>query len=237
MVGRDVELSTLRANRVPGTALLSVRDLTLTEAKRRVLRNISLHVCAGEIVGVAGVSGNGQRELAETIAGIRTPSSGTIAVGSRHVEGKGVRKTRAAGLSFVPEDRLGTGLAPSMSIAENLLLTRPRSLFISKRKVQAEAARIIDEYEVKAPGPDAMTSLLSGGNSQKVLLARELAASGTDASTQHVLVVASPTRGLDIGATESVRRRLDERVFGRIWRPHSDRFGDGRSESDRELTA
>ena len=210
MVGRDVELSTLRSETTPGTALLSVRDVTLTESKRAVLRNISFDVHAGEIVGVAGVSGNGQRELAETIAGVRTPSSGTIFVGSRRVEGKGVRKTRAAGLSFVPEDRLGTGLAPSMSIAENLLLTRPRSLFISKRKVIAEAARIIEDYDVKAPGPDAMTSLLSGGNSQKVLLARELAASGTKPSTQHVLVVASPTRGLDVGATEAVRQRLDE---------------------------
>ncbi len=210
MVGREVELSSLRAMGVRGSALLSVSCVGLVASKRHVLRDISFDVHGGEIVGIAGVSGNGQRELAETIAGIRAPSTGSISVASQSVGGKGPRKTRAAGLSFVPEDRLGTGLAPSMSIAENLLLTRPRSLFISKRKVQAEAAQIIADYDVKAPGPDAVTSLLSGGNSQKVLLARELAASGDGATSNHVLVVASPTRGLDIGATESIRKRLDD---------------------------
>ena len=120
-----------------------------------------------------------------------------------------MRATRSAGLAFVPEDRLGTGLAPSLSIAENLLLTRPRPFFVSRRKATIEAAQVIQDYEIKAPGPGAPTRLLSGGNAQKVLLARELSTGPKGDAGPKVLVVASPTRGLDIGATEAVRARLD----------------------------
>ena len=209
MVGRDVELTNRRATRDAGSAIVRVEHVQALEAKRPVLDDVSFEVRGGEIVGVAGVSGNGQRELAETIAGLRKPSAGTIHIGETNVAGKGVRVARSAGLAFVPEDRLGTGLSPSLSIAENLLLTRPRGMFVSRRKAAKEAQQIIEEYEIKAPGPLAATRLLSGGNSQKVLLARELSTGPNGDQGPKALIVASPTRGLDIGASEAVRTRLD----------------------------
>ena len=121
--------------------------------------------------------------------------------------GRGPKRARAAGLAFVPEDRLGTGLAPSLSITENLLLTRKRTFFVNRRKAAADARAMIRRFEIKAPGPDAPTRVLSGGNAQKVLVAREL--TGWGEAAPRVLVTASPTRGLDVGAIESVRALLD----------------------------
>ena len=164
--------------------------------------------CArGEIVGVAGVAGNGQRELGELIAGMLRPTRGRIEVDGTDVTGRGPRRARAAGVAFVPEDRLGTGLAPSLSITENLLLTRKRSFFVNRRKAAADARAMIGRFDIKAPGPDSPTRVLSGGNAQKVLVARELTGWGEAAPS--VLVTASPTRGLDVGAIESVRALLD----------------------------
>ncbi|MGH3665133.1 MAG: ATP-binding cassette domain-containing protein, partial [Egibacteraceae bacterium] len=151
------------------------------------------------------VAGNGQRELAEAVAGLQSPTEGQVVVCGRQTTGRGPRATRAAGLAYVPEDRLGTGLAPSLSIADNLLLTRRLPFFVDRRAATAEARSVIDDFGVKATGPGAAVRGLSGGNVQKVLLGRELA-TGCD-----VLVVASPTRGLDVGAIEFVRDLLDER--------------------------
>jgi simple sugar transport system ATP-binding protein len=172
------------------------------------LHDVDLRVRAGEIVGVAGVAGNGQRELAEVVAGLSKPSAGRVAVAGRDVAGRGARAARSAGVSYVPEDRLGTGLSPSLSIADNLLLTRPRRFFLSRRSAEADAHRIIERYDVKATGPHAPTRSMSGGNIQKVLLGRELDATG--GAPPKLVVVASPTRGLDVGATEMVRAVLDE---------------------------
>jgi ABC-type uncharacterized transport system ATPase subunit len=162
-------------------------------------------VHAGEIVGIAGVAGNGQRELAEVVAGLRAPSSGTVRIEGKDVTGAGASAARSAGLAYVPEDRLGTGLSPSLSVAENLLLTRPSSFFTRRREAEEAAREIIERFEVKASGPQAPTRELSGGNAQKVLLARELS------EEPKVIVVASPTRGLDVGAAEAVRGLIDER--------------------------
>jgi general nucleoside transport system ATP-binding protein len=204
MVGRDVDLSARRATAPAGAALLEVEDLSSTsETVRGRIDQISLTVRAGEIVGIAGVSGNGQKALAETIAGVRTPASGKVIVVGNDVTGAGPLAARAAGLAFVPEDRNGTGLAPSLSITENMLLTK-RTGFLVDRKGAAESAqRAISEYSIKTPGAHTPTRLLSGGNVQKVLIARELE------SDPRVLVVASPTWGLDVGAVEFVRGQLD----------------------------
>jgi simple sugar transport system ATP-binding protein len=192
MVGRDVDLSPRRAPRAPTAPVLRVR-----------LDGIELDVRAGELVGVAGVAGNGQLELAETIAGLRTPPAGRVEIGGVDVTGRGARAARRAGLAYVPEDRLGTGLAPSLTIAENLLLTRRRGFFVNRRRAAAQARDAIERFDIKASGPDAVTRVLSGGNAQRVLLARELA------GEPRVLVAAAPTRGLDVGATAAVRELLD----------------------------
>ncbi len=172
------------------------------------LHDVSLTVRAGEIVGVAGVAGNGQRELAEVIAGTRPRTAGTVSVAGRALPSGDSRAPVAAGLGHVPEDRMHTGLAPSLSIAENLVLRsyrRPpmeRGSFLRRGRIRAHAEDVIAQSDIRAPGPNTPARLLSGGNAQKVILARELAGSPT------ALVVAAPTRGLDVGATESVRGLL-----------------------------
>ena len=179
-------------------------DLCLDDRNGRQVEHVDLVVRAGEIVGIAGVAGNGQLQLAEMLAGIRSPSAGRILVNGGDITGAGPRAARAAGLGYVPEDRLGTGLAPGLSIADNLQLTAGRPLVASRRRAELEATAMIDRFGVKARGPREIVRRLSGGNVQRVLLARELSAGA------QVLVVASPTRGLDVSGIEFVRGLLDE---------------------------
>jgi general nucleoside transport system ATP-binding protein len=203
MVGREVDLSVKRAEKEPGQPLLRLENVSAEGAVP--LRDVSLEARAGEIVGVAGVAGNGQGTLAEVVAGLRTPTSGRVTVRGTDTTGRGPKAARRAGLAYVPEDRLGTGLSPSLSISENLVLTRPRPFFLKRRAMEGAAREAITRFDIRAPGPDAATRGLSGGNAQKALLARELMAG------PEVLVVASPTRGLDVGATQAIRELLDER--------------------------
>jgi general nucleoside transport system ATP-binding protein len=207
MVGRDVELATRRGGRrQTSRAVLAVEGLRLAATARRgPLRDVSLEVAPGEIVGIAGVAGNGQRPLAEVAAGLVVPDAGRVVVNGQDVTGEGPRAARAAGLAYVPDDRLGTGLAPSLSIAENLQLTRAHGVLLDRDRWADHARGLMREFDIRAPGPHTATARLSGGNIQKVLLARELA-SGPSA-----LVVASPTRGLDVGATQFVRELLADR--------------------------
>ena len=148
-------------------------------AARPAVRGASLVVRAGEIVAVAGVAGNGQRELAETIAGMRAPTEGTVRVGGKPLRGGDPRAAIAAGVAYVPEDRLGTGVAPSLSIASNLVLKSYRGRSASRgpllrlRRIRENAVELIRRYRIAAPGPAAPARLLSGGNLQKVVLARE----------------------------------------------------------------
>jgi simple sugar transport system ATP-binding protein len=207
MVGRDIELSTQRASHATGHEVLQIRDLSLNVGGVSVLSDISFNVHAGEMVGIAGVAGNGQRELADTIAGLISPTSGSVAITGSMSTDRGPIHARELGLAYVPEDRLGMGLVPSMSILDNLLLTRDRHIVVDRASVQPEAVRLIDQFEIKANGPEHIARKLSGGNAQKVLLAREL--SGGRSATK-LLVVCSPTRGLDVGAIETVRALLDD---------------------------
>lgn len=204
MVGREIDLVPRRASSPAGDVLLSLRNVSLVRDGSALLDDVTLDVAAGEIVGVAGVSGNGQREMAEVVAGLLAPSDGTVAVCGTAVSG--TRAARRCGLSYVPEDRLGTGLAPSLSIVDNMVLTRERSFVVDRGTAHADACRYIEQLEIKTPGPHTPTRKLSGGNAQKVLLAREAFAAGDDS---RVLVVCSPTRGLDVGAVEAVHRLLD----------------------------
>lgn len=205
MVGRAVDLADRHGTSTPGACMLAVDDLCVDGAHGRRVQHVGLSVLAGEIVGVAGVAGNGQLQLAEALAGTRQPSAGRIVVNGVDITGRGPRVARAAGLRYVPEDRLGTGLAPGLSIADNVQLTGRRPLVGGRGHAEREATAMIARFGVKARGPRDIVRRLSGGNVQRILLARELSAGGT------VLVIASPTRGLDVSGIEFVRSLLDER--------------------------
>jgi ABC-type uncharacterized transport system ATPase subunit len=211
MFGREVEI-TRRGGREPARpeVVLSLEGVrTAGDRGGEALKGITLAVRSGEIVGIAGVAGNGQRELAETIAGIRSRSAGTILVGDRVLAAGDPRAAIKARVAYVPEDRLGTGLAPSLSVAHNVSLKGYREpplsrgpLLVLKRMVEL-ARTLIRTYEVQAPGPGAPVRNLSGGNIQKLVLGREFQ------GKPRVLIAAQPTRGLDVGAIEAVHAYLD----------------------------
>jgi simple sugar transport system ATP-binding protein len=209
MVGRPLAGLAPRAAKPAGAPLLEVRDLeTLDERRVPALRGVSLTVAAGEILGIAGVEGNGQRELAESIAGLRPPRRGAIVLGGRLLSGRSPREHAAAGLAHIPADRLHHGLVPGMSLAENLALGRHREAplgrgpFLSPRALDGRAARWLAEYDVRPPAPHLRAEQLSGGNQQKLIAARELTRGAK------VLLAAHPTRGVDLGAAEAIHRRL-----------------------------
>jgi ABC-type uncharacterized transport system ATPase subunit len=210
MVGRDVETGRRPAERGPvGEPVLEL-DGVWADGDRGVpaVKDVSLTIRGGEIVGVAGVAGNGQRELAETIVGMRPVTSGAVAVCGRRLNGGDPREAISAGVAYVPEDRLGTGVAPGLSIASNVVLKSYRGSPVSSGpllrlgRIRDLARDIIDRYDVRTSGPNVPAWQLSGGNLQKVVLAREF--SGEPA----VLVAAAPTRGLDVAGIETVHSYL-----------------------------
>jgi general nucleoside transport system ATP-binding protein len=211
MVGRELESITRSADpggRGPGAAVLELEGLWAQgDRGDAAVRGVTLDVCAGEVVAIAGVAGNGQRELAETIAGIRHQTEGEVRVGGRKLRGD-PRAAQAAGVAYVPEDRLGTGVAPSMSIASNLVLRSYREGYASHGPllrlgaIRERAVDLIRAYRIAAPSPSTSARLLSGGNLQKVVLAREFS------GKPKLVVAASPTRGLDVGAIETVHAYL-----------------------------
>jgi general nucleoside transport system ATP-binding protein len=219
MVGREVE-----AARRPAVAVAAEgQDVLVMEGVdadgdrgRPALSDVSLRVRAGEIMGVAGVAGNGQRELAEVIAGMRPRRSGTVRVAGRAARGGDPREAIALGVAYVPEDRLATGLSPSLTLADNVVLRsyrRPpacRGPFLMRRRIREMAERLVLRYDVKTPGTDVPVRQLSGGNLQKVVLGREFS------GEPRLLVAAAPTRGLDVGAIETVHRYLLEAAAGGI---------------------
>ncbi len=213
MVGRSVEFHrAVRATPAqPNDVVLDVRDLGgLDDRGRAALHHVSLTVGRGEIVGIAGVAGNGQRELAEVIAGMRSATSGTVSVSGTIIASGKARAAINGGIAHVPEDRLHTGLAAGHSVADNMALKSYRTSVLSRfgmlkrQAMRDHATMLVDRYDVKTPSTDTPVRLLSGGNVQKVLLAREFS------TGPKVLIAASPTRGLDVGAIESVRVRLVE---------------------------
>jgi general nucleoside transport system ATP-binding protein len=209
MVGRELGGAGEARGRTPGEAMLELEGIwTLGDRGEPAVRGASLVVRAGEIVAVAGVAGNGQRELAETIAGMRAPTSGSVRIGGKPLRGGDPRTAIAAGIAYVPEDRLGTGVSPSLSIASNLVLksyrgrSASRGPFLLLRRIREHAVEMIRHYRIAAPGPTAPARLLSGGNLQKVVLAREFS------GEPRLVVAAAPTRGLDVGAIETVHAYL-----------------------------
>jgi simple sugar transport system ATP-binding protein len=211
MVGREVVFTrrNVSHDHVRPEVVLEVEDVRADgDLGVPALRGVTLTLHAGEILGVAGVAGNGQRELAEVITGTRPRTAGVVKVLGRALRGRDPREAIERGVAHVPEDRLGTGIAPSLPISDNLILKAYRQAPLSTRgwlrrpRIRAHAVELIRRFSIAAPGPHARTRGLSGGNLQKVLLARELS------SAPRVLVATSPTRGLDVGATETVRELL-----------------------------
>jgi general nucleoside transport system ATP-binding protein len=217
MVGREVLLRVEKKPAKPGETLLEVEDLHVRDERDiEKVRGLSFEVRAGEIVGVAGVDGNGQSELIDAISGLLTPESGTVSVAGQDVTGHNAREHFEIGVGHIPQDRQARGLVLDFSIAENMSLhdfrEEPNSRFgwLRPSALVAHARRLISEFDVRGGNPETAAGSLSGGNQQKVILAREID------RDPRVLVAAQPTRGLDVGAIEFVHRRLvEERDSGR----------------------
>ena len=217
MVGREVLLRVDKGPANPTEPLLKVEDVTVVDDRGIVkVHDVSFEVRGGEIVGIAGVDGNGQTELIDAIAGLRKVASGRIAIGDEDVTDDGCRDCLDAGLGHIPEDRQRRGLVLDFSLAENIALHDydhpPSSRFgwLYPKRLVEKAAGLIKEFDVRGGGPQTAAGGLSGGNQQKVILAREI-----DRNPK-VLLAAQPTRGLDVGAIEFVHRRLvGERDEGR----------------------
>jgi simple sugar transport system ATP-binding protein len=217
MVGREVLLRVDKKPVRPGETLLEVEHLSVVDDRGlEAVRDVSFHVRAGEIVGIAGVDGNGQTELIDALAGLRKIASGRVAVGGRDVTTESAHQRLEEGIGHIPEDRHRRGLVLEFTLAENLALhdydKPPFSRFgwLNPRRVISFARRLLQEYDVRGGGPQTRAASLSGGNQQKVVVAREVA------RNPRVLIAGQPTRGLDVGAIEFVHRRLvAERDQGR----------------------
>jgi general nucleoside transport system ATP-binding protein len=213
MVGREIdEARRLPRERPPGQDLaLAVEGLTVQGDRGELaLRDVSLTIRSGEIVGVAGVAGNGQRERAEALYGLRAASAGSIQVAGRALRPGDPRAAIAAGVAHVPEDRLGTGLAPGLSVAGNVVLKSYRFAPVSRgpllvlRRMREAARSLVDRYDVKTPSTETPVRNLSGGNLQKLVLGREFE------GEPRILIAAQPTRGLDVGGIETIHTYLRE---------------------------
>ena len=211
MVGRDVVLDVQKDKAQPTDTVLRVRDLEyVNEWNKKMLDKVSFDVRRGEILGVAGVEGNGQKELVDSLFSFRRPDSGTITVNGENIVGLSQQKLRELGVSLVPEDRMLYGIAASASIEENILSDRCADKEFNKgplfnlNAIHRETDRLIKEFTVLCKSRKQAVGMLSGGNIQKVVVAREF-------SSDPVLILADqPTRGIDVGATEFIRKKLVE---------------------------
>jgi len=216
MVGRDVVFQYQRRQVAAGESRLKIDHLWVrSDRGTDALRGLSLEVHAGEILGLAGVSGNGQRELAEAVFGLRPVVQGKISLDGQNVTGKSPSILNKLGMSFIPEERMLDGVIKDFTVAENLILQshgeRPFALniFMNPRAIARSCADLIRSFDIRTPNQNTPIKSLSGGNIQKLILARELA------RKPRVLIAAQPTRGVDIGATEYIHQcLLDQRAQG-----------------------
>ena len=210
MVGRAVLLRVDKKPAKPGAVAFKVENLTaLSDRGVQALKGVSFELRQGEILGIAGVEGNGQSELVEVLAGTRKTSGGKILLGDKDVTTYDARAERRAGIAHIPEDRRGAGLVLNYSIAENLILGRQRDdtfawhqVLLLLDAIRKWAVRLVKEFDIRTPTIDAPARSLSGGNQQKIIVAREMA------SQPRVLLASQPTRGVDIGAIEFIHRRI-----------------------------
>lgn len=217
MVGREVNFTVERTKAQPKEVVLKVKDLLVKDTRNiSVVNGLNLDVKAGEILGIAGVDGNGQSELIEAITGLRKIESGTITLNDQDLTKLKTRKVTEAGIAHIPQDRHKHGLVLDFSVAENIVLQTYYQKPFSKNKVMnfpviyEKSRNLIKEYDVRTPTELTLARALSGGNQQKVIIAREVDRS------PNLLIAAQPTRGLDVGAIEFIHQKLiEERDKGR----------------------
>jgi simple sugar transport system ATP-binding protein len=207
MCGRELK-PPAKPQATPGAPLLTLRDVSTGGRRRMALENVSLMLRAGEIVGIAGVSGNGQRELADVVAGVLAPAEGAVEVAGELIAIPSPKSMQARKVGRVPEDRLSIGMIGAMPLSESMALPFvdappfSRRGLLDRAAIRRFAAEQIARFDIRTSGPEARTGTLSGGNLQKALLARELA------NGPKILLAAQPTRGIDVGATEFVHGEM-----------------------------
>jgi ABC-type uncharacterized transport system ATPase subunit len=208
MVGREVQLTVDRGESHPGQPLLRVENLAVRDDRgNEAVRGVSFEIRGGEIFGIAGVAGNGQDELVQALIGLRKPTSGHVRLAGRDVTARSPRGMNEAGVTYVPADRHRFGLVLPFTIADNLALTRyyrspyAHGILRDDAAIEAAATRAISEFDIRVPSPVSRASTLSGGNQQKVVIAREFAGEPS------LLILDQPTRGLDVGSIEFIHRQ------------------------------
>jgi len=211
MVGREVLFRVEKREREKGPVVLEVSDLRALNDKGIIaLKGVSFRVHSGEIFGIAGVAGNGQKELVEVITGLRKALSGKVLINGVDVTNRSPREIGLLGTAHIPEERVKMGIMPGMDLTENLVLKRYflppfcRKGLLNLGSMRSNAERLVKEYDIMAPSIRTKAKFLSGGNIQRLILARELS------SAPRLLIAAHPTYGLDVGATEYIRRKLVE---------------------------
>jgi len=211
MVGRDVVFSVEKAPATPGADVLCARGLFVADDRGvTTVADLDLTVRAGEIFGIAGVEGNGQRELVEAITGMRRPSAGTLTLLGTDITHAGPREVADLGVGHVPEDRNRHGVVGAFTIADNVVLNQYHKTPFSRRGIRDYraarelATKLVEQFDVRTPSIDSAAQTLSGGNQQKVIVAREMT------RDVRLLVVSQPTRGLDVGSIEFIHRRIVE---------------------------
>jgi ABC-type uncharacterized transport system ATPase subunit len=212
MVGRAVQLEVERSPAEPGERVLKVENLTVLDERRQVaVDNISFEVYAGEVLGVAGVQGNGQTELVEALTGLRTPQEGKVTLLGHDITQSTPRQITELGSAHVPEDRQRDGLVLSFPVADNLILNTyyqgpfTRGVVLDEAEIMQSADRLVDEFDIRTPSALTTAGSLSGGNQQKVIVAREFS------RPIKLLVASQPTRGLDVGSVEYIHQRIIEK--------------------------
>jgi ABC-type uncharacterized transport system ATPase subunit len=211
MVGRDVFLSVDKKPMKAGRTVLKLRGVSCrNSAGAEVLSDINLDVREGEVLGIAGIEGNGQNELSEMITGLRPVQQGMILINGHDIKGKTVRQIRELGVGSIPQDRMKYGVVSSESIKDNVIANRyyhsvyKKGIFLDMKKLKVYADGLIREYAIKCSDCEQPVSMLSGGNTQKVVVAREFS------TTPGLIVLNQPTRGIDIGAAEMVHQKIIE---------------------------
>ncbi|HCW54995.1 MAG TPA: ABC transporter ATP-binding protein, partial [Erysipelotrichaceae bacterium] len=208
-VGRDVVLTLDKEDPKPGKPVVSIHNLVkINDFGQHVLDGISFNVDAGEVVGIAGVEGNGQSELAQVLSGLGDFADGEVDINGTSIKGKTVRQIRDLGMAYIPEDRMIEGIAGNMSIKMNIMADRftkkdfKKGMFMDDKKIDEIARQYIQDFEIACDGPDQPVRMLSGGNIQKVVVAREFT------SGANFILACQPTRGIDIGTAQMIRKTI-----------------------------
>jgi general nucleoside transport system ATP-binding protein len=209
MVGRSVELTVRKGPANPGDPVLEVSDLeVLDDRMHRAVRGVSFEVRSGEILAVAGVQGNGQTELVEGITGMRAVEAGSVKLNSREVTGSSPKRLFGMGMAHVPEDRQEDGLVTTFPIKDNLILNTyenepySKGIVMNREAIDSSAGKLVEEFDVRTPSIEVSASALSGGNQQKVIVAREFSHSN------NLLIASQPTRGLDVGSIQYIHGQI-----------------------------